>query len=491
MNTGPSRITRLILVAVLTMAGGCAGLFASVIELVPGWVSTEEVREYPLPHQLPKYPGGVSLRFAMVHDVLHERFARHGEAYYRERNRRAREALARANGKYDDASFALMDDLGDDAEAVRVLRDKLRPQEALGFKDRQLYTTYANLGTFLIHGNMRPAIGGDAAARKRVREGLDFIQKSIAVNPEAHFGREIWQAVTCEYLLAAMDGPQILTRYDMAGNGLDAEMDPSRRRSLTNGEEYGKFGGNREVAKYLDPDSPGFPCEVTHAMALRLREEYITRVGAEAGWKEAIHTSHREPVPFDEPTLGIVGMWRLGGGANPHFALALGEIMLRVGQRPIAWAAYERAARMADRFWPDAGLQRTLLDHCRRRQAVIEKGLPPEERDRLRPRFEAELAYGQRYQEEYQVYEAERIRDGASIDDPHFDDDFLARHEPIASAPGDADKYRAAHPIGSFPWPPVVLFAGLFAFTGACCLRLWALRRRSGVAAPTAAEPGR
>ena len=50
-------------------------------------------------------------------------------------------------------------------------------------------------------------------------------------------------------------------------------------------------------------------------------------------------SSHRKPVPFDEPALGIIGMWRQGGGANPHFALALGETMLRVGQRYIAWCA--------------------------------------------------------------------------------------------------------------------------------------------------------
>ena len=67
--------------------------------------------------------------------------------------------------------------------------------------------------------------------------------------------------------------------------------------------------------------------------------------------------SHRMPTSFDEPCLGIVGMWRQGGGANPHFALALAETMLRVGQRYVAWTAYERASRLAERFWPDDAMR--------------------------------------------------------------------------------------------------------------------------------------
>src|SRR5262245_20542205 len=152
-------------------------------------------RRTPLPHHISKYPGGVSLRFAMVHDVVHERFPRHGKAYYAERNRRVCEHLAGmeakepSDGKPSDAYLSLFDDLGagldhlgEHDEAVRVLRDKLRRQAAHGFAGRQLYTTYANLGTFLIHGNFRAAAAGDAAAKASLREGLDFIHKSIEVN---------------------------------------------------------------------------------------------------------------------------------------------------------------------------------------------------------------------------------------------------------------------------------------------------------------------
>ena len=134
-------------------------------------------------------------------------------------------------------------------------------------------------------------------------------------------------------------------------------------------------------------------------------------MGAEEGWSQNVVTEHQEPVPFDEPALGIIGMWRYGGGANPHFALALGEIMLRVGQRYIAWCGYERAIQLAAGVNPDPDVVRRFVGHCRRRQASIEQSLPAAEASGLRPRFEAELAFGQRYQQAYQDYEARRIRE--------------------------------------------------------------------------------
>jgi hypothetical protein len=474
MSAPLSRAAGLAVVGILAASGGCAGLIAGHFYRLPGQPPRPELREYPLPHHIPKYEGGISLRFAMAHDVIHERYPRHGEAYYRERNRLVRKEVAGKEGHHE-AYLALFDDLGagldalkDDDEAVRVLREKLRQQEGLGQKGRQLYTTYANLGTFLIHGNARAALSGDAAAGGRLREGLSFIKKSIEVNPQAHFGREVWQAVAVEYLLAVSKNPKLLLQYDMVGDRLADEIDPGERRCHI--PMYGLVGANRAVAAYLQ----GNQADMHLGDWGRLRWDYVTRVGAEAGWKEAVPSSHVEPVPFDEPALGIIGMWRLGGGANPHFALALGEIMLRVGQRYIAWCAYERAAGMADRVWPDADVRRQFVEHCRRRQQVIEQQLSPEEVKELRPRFEAELAHGQRYQKDYQEYEAERIRTGASLDDAHFYDDFNAAHEPIASPVGEEEKFVAEK--GEFMpfvnWPVAVFAAGVAACLGASLVRL-------------------
>lgn len=445
------------------------------------------MKVWPLPHQIPKDPGGISLRFAMVHDVLHERYARHGPAYYRERNRQARQEVEemRAKGVPEkgprDRYFALLDDLGvgldslgDHDEAAAVLHDKLRRQEAAGLRGRDLYTTYANLGTFLIHGNVGAAEHGDTAARDRLREGLGVIEKAIAVNPQAHFGREVWQAVAVEFLLAALDDPSLLLRYDMIGDCLDRVVDPDSRRCYY--PARWTPSQRSRAQSYLAHPSGKTPTELREA---------ITRVGAEEGWVSAVKGSLREPTAFDEPVLGIIGMWRLGGGANPHFALALGEIMLRIGQRYIAWCAYERALRMADRFWPDPAIVRRFVQHCRSRQVLIESQLPREERDRLKTTFDAELANGLLYQAAYQRYEAERIAADAPLDDPHFYDAFRSAYGPIATPSGKEEQYLAKPNLEvSFSLPSVLLFAGAFALATALFLRRWAVRRQSLSAPP-------
>jgi hypothetical protein len=137
--------------------------------------------------------------------------------------------------------------------------------------------------------------------------------------------------------------------------------------------------------------------------------------------------------------------------------------MLRVGQRHIAWTAFERAALLADRFWPDPDTREFLRRHCRKRQDEIEQtllhplpnhraGLPtvpplsPEEVADLRPRFEAELAYGEGYQRAYQEYEQKRIADGVPITDEHFFDAFHAGREPIATPVGPEEWFEWVPP---------------------------------------------
>jgi hypothetical protein len=99
MSTHWNRATDLILVAFAALCGGCAGLIGGHSYRLPGQEEKADVVEYPLPHHIPKYEGGISLRFAMVHDVIHERYPRHGEAYYRERNRLVRQQLADGTGR--------------------------------------------------------------------------------------------------------------------------------------------------------------------------------------------------------------------------------------------------------------------------------------------------------------------------------------------------------------------------------------------------------
>lgn len=476
-----SRAGRLAAVFVAAAVGGIlAHTVARAFVPDPG----PAVRILPYPHHVPKVPDGVSLRFAMVQDVLHERFARHGPAYYAERNRLARAEMAtlppgdRRDALTDDLAAGL-DKLGEHDEAVRLLREKLADQNARGVNGRGLYSTYANLGTFLMHGSVRAAERGDAAAKQHLREAREFIREAIFINPQSHFGREQWQVVLVEFILAASDNSMLLRTFDLIGSRLDTDIDPRKRRSFSNGSEVPDVDkawllyGRAQHAFY------DLKADFIKPEQVRIYRDYIARVGAEKDWPIQLIPSHPKPVPFDEPVLGIIGMWREGGGANPHFALCLAETMLRVGQRYLAWSAFERASRLAEDFWPDPELQRLLRHHCRQRQEMIELQLPKEEVADLRPRFEAELAYGQGYQRTYQQYEADAIDKGQSIEDEYFYQPFHAGREPIASPVGPEDELvvnsqnaRMMHAIKPGPrMAYAVLGAGLGAFCVAMLFR--------------------
>ena len=218
--------------------------------------------------------------------------------------------------------------------------------------------------------------------------------------------------------------------------------------------------------KWLESDCPpyfsaGFdPADPEHWEAASVIRERITHVGAEPGWELVDVPSHREAVPFDEPMLGIIGMWRQGGGANPHFALAVAETMLRTGQRFIAWTAYARAKKLAGRYSPDPGTQRFLVDHCSQRQSEIETAMradfvtvPAQGKSAaknkleyrasgLQIQFEDELAFGKRYQQDYQDFESRQIDAGIPLGTPDFFDGFHNRRPAIASAMGKEETYR-------------------------------------------------
>jgi hypothetical protein len=409
----------------------------------------------PLPHHVAKYEGGVSFRFAMIQDVIHERFSKHSQAYYQARNDLTRQKLA--NATHDDTTrFPLYDDLGAGLDrlgrsddAVSVIRAKLAAQMTKGLKDRDLYTSYANLGTFLIHGNFKKASSGDLDAKSRMREGIEFIRKSVEVNPQAHFGREQWQAAIAEFLLATIDRPDLLKTYDCLGNrlGLDIPDILDRETNWVN-MPYGRAFDPAFSQGKVDAEVPGFFVEgidvgaASQWKSLNSIRNHITKIGAETGWENVPVPSHRTPVAFDEPMLGIIGMWRQGGGANPHFALAIGETMLRVGQRYLAWSAFERAGRLASRYSSDQKLQDFLVEHCRKRQSDLEASFrfKPNARPNLRAQSDTEIEYGTNYQKEYQAFETQALR-GMSINDPHFYEAFPRKGEDIASKSGPEEIY--------------------------------------------------
>ncbi|MBA4187447.1 MAG: hypothetical protein C0467_05450 [Planctomycetaceae bacterium] len=449
--------------------GGLGAVVGLMIGLLAGFLPVR-VSEgtLPYPHVIPKSQDGVSLRFAMVHDVIHERFPRHSTAYYKERNRLTGVSLdvLKSGPPHETRSkryYDLTNDLavglemaGDHAAAIALMKEKLKLQTELNLPELDLYSTHANLGTFLILGPFRQVRPGNKEDQATLQEGLQHIKTAIKINPDSHFGREVWQATIIEYMIALYDDPQLLLKFDMIGNRLSGGLESTGHLGILDGGAH--FGGVKRTG--LSPIS-NFGVNFGGVKAARSAAEYlrhpetweqhkearrqgIKHIGADEGWNNAVDSGHKSQVPFDEPTLGIIGMWRLGGGAHPYFAMALGETMLRVGQNYIAWSAFERAARLAAFAWPDPKLQERFTAHCRERQQLVEAKLTQEEVARLLPAFEAELAFGQAYQRDYQQFEADRIAAGAHIDDPNFYADFDAKRGPIASPVGDADWFRIA-----------------------------------------------
>ncbi len=470
-----------------------------------------ELAEYaPLPHRVPSREGGLVFRFAMAHDVLHERYPRSGPAYHRERIRVTRAELA----KYDpDApiSFTLTDDLaaaharlGQHDEAVALMRTKLARQKKLGQEGPSLYTTLSNLGTSLTYGAFTKAARGDAEALARFREGVEALRAALKSNPMAHFGRERWQVAVAEHLLAAFEKPGRLTEFDCLGNRLDLKVEMMLDRDQNHfisghgrpaRPDFVRTGKARTLKGVIAEG--GEPDEPARWEALHPVRESITRIGAEEGTVGDAVPFSEKAVPFDEPMLGLVGLWRQGGGPEAHFALAIGETMLRVGQRYIAWAAFERAVRLADSFWPTPDLRDALIAHCRGRQKRIEETLEfsgdgesrrtpwqhvsPPVKDAvaaLRPRFDAELAHGEAYQRAYQAYEAEKIAAGVPLS-ATFHDEFLKGSGPIASPSGNEEWFAYAtesrkmeHAIGhGLSWG--LLAAGVAALLTALVFRWW------------------
>lgn len=177
-------------------------------------------------------------RFPGIQDVITGRFYRHGKVFYKWRlqdrlGRLAREANNLA--LFDDIAVC-HDKLGAPDLAVETMRRKnlLKPD---------LYETIANGGTFHIHAG-------------RLQEGLALIQKAIRINPNAHFGREIWQARVVEYILERRAAGAVglpLAEIGQLDLGEGADLAGSRPLALMTGRRFYTYLTDK---KHLDPDQP-------------------------------------------------------------------------------------------------------------------------------------------------------------------------------------------------------------------------------------------
>ena len=158
-------------------------------------------------------------------NILSGRFERQPDLYFEKRLARVTAALAIAPDDfdaYDDAGVAADRLKRGDAAIAWMARKKvvLDTQAADSPKTRDhLYRYHANIGTFYAHRWLRSGATRDSLAD--LVQARSHIAKAIELNAHAHFGRERYQLMAIEWLVAA---PPLV-------NGVDATLFwPARER---------------------------------------------------------------------------------------------------------------------------------------------------------------------------------------------------------------------------------------------------------------------
>ncbi|HZL88003.1 MAG TPA: hypothetical protein VFB96_06465 [Pirellulaceae bacterium] len=125
-------------------------------------------------------------RFPSVLELITGKFLRHSKEFHEWRIKDRQNKLASDPGNigyYDDIAVSY-EKIGRHDKAIETILAKENIQPGL-------YETYSNLGTFHI-------LAGD------FEKGLPYIDKALAINPNAHFGREMYQKWLVEYAMSRM-----------------------------------------------------------------------------------------------------------------------------------------------------------------------------------------------------------------------------------------------------------------------------------------------
>ncbi|QJW96570.1 hypothetical protein [Frigoriglobus tundricola] len=127
-------------------------------------------------------------RFPGTLELITGKFLRHSPEFYQWRiaNRLSRLEADPTNAALLDDLAAAYDKTGQHDKAIETAQktERLYPGR---------YETAANLGTFYFHAG-------------KLEEGLPHIGRALAINPDAHFGREKYQKLLVEYVIQQRKG---------------------------------------------------------------------------------------------------------------------------------------------------------------------------------------------------------------------------------------------------------------------------------------------
>jgi tetratricopeptide (TPR) repeat protein len=236
-------------------------------------------------------------QFPSVIELISGKFLRHSPEFHYWRIKDREEKL----GEFPD-SLNLYDDLavsyskiGDDKKAIEIIlkKETIQPGQ---------YETYANLGTFYLHDG-------------QFQKGIEYIDKAIEINPNAHFGREIYQRHLAQYVITKMENGKI---------------------SLPLDHTFFKYPDY-----YLRPDKS----ENFYAFLLNKYKSKLDSIEREKTWKLPKEV-------LEKAVIGIMGMMKFGNYNSPILLEVLGDLLVNVGDydgaRQLAARAYFKASYEVD-----------------------------------------------------------------------------------------------------------------------------------------------
>lgn len=223
-------------------------------------------------------------------DLVVGKWHRHSEAYYRDRVERLGAQAELSLAECDDLAVAY-EHLGRRDDAVAVMARKADLLAAAPDAEHQ-YRYHANLGTFYAHTG-------------RFEQALGELRTAVALNPDAHFGRENFQIELLEFVAAAKDDPQLWSRFSFL-----------------------RHAGYR-VRAHLGVDGLRYAPDASRDWS--------------ADWSGA-----RE-LDWDKAYKAVAGMLRFGGREGPELYRSLAELFLAKQHLNLAWWALERAIERGHR----------------------------------------------------------------------------------------------------------------------------------------------
>ena len=142
--------------------------------------------------------------------VITGRFERNPPLYYQMRVERSQAQL-----QHNPRQFALYDDIGvaqdklnRDDEALQTMERKRQVLLAFNAKDKAnaeaWYRYFANAGTFRAHRWLKA--GAPKAQLGEMKTARAQIARAIEIKPDAHFGRERYQLMTMDWIIARKSG---------------------------------------------------------------------------------------------------------------------------------------------------------------------------------------------------------------------------------------------------------------------------------------------